>query len=257
MVKLHHVDLGGSGLPPLLFLHGLLGSSRNWQTTGRDLAEHFHVYALDARNHGRSPHEAVTSPEAMMEDVRAWMEAQGISAGTVVGHSMGGRTAMLLACRRPQLVSRLVVVDVAPRNYTGLSHWTHFEALQALDLTRLRSRQEAEDNLAGSVQDLGLRKFLVTNLAQDNSGRWHWTVNLQALAGSLPDLEVNPLRLEDRYDGSVQFIRGGLSTYVRAEDFAAIRQHFPNAGIVTIAESGHNPHIDQRAAFVRAILAGR
>ena len=256
-VLLHHVELGGSGLPPLLLLHGLLGSSRNWQTTGRDLAEHFHVYALDARNHGRSPHVPDTTPEVMMEDVAAWMDVHGVPVATVIGHSMGGRTAMIMACRRPQLVSRLVVVDVAPRNYSGLSHWTHFESLQALDLTLLRSRQDAEDKLAGSIPDLGLRKFLVTNLAQDNAGQWHWTVNLRALAAALPALEASPLKPEDRYDGPTLFIRGGLSAYVQESDSAAIWNHFPQADIVTIAGSGHNPHIDQRAVFVQAVLAER
>ena len=254
---LHHVDLGGTGLPPLLLLHGLLGSSRNWQTTGRDLAEHFHVYALDARNHGRSPHEPDTTPEAMMDDVANWMKAQVMDAATVVGHSMGGRTAMMMACRRPQLVSRLVVVDVAPRNYSGLSHWTHFEALRALDLSHLRSRQDAENKLEESVPDLGLRKFLVTNLAQDDSGRWYWTVNLSALAAALPALEVNPLKPEDRYDGPTLFIRGALSAYIQEADSMAIRRYFPQSAIVTIDDSSHNPHIDQRAAFVQAVLVGR
>ncbi|MFI5337494.1 MAG: alpha/beta fold hydrolase [Opitutales bacterium] len=252
---LHHVDLGGTGRPPLLLLHGLLGSSRNWQTTGRDLAESYHVFALDARNHGRSPHAATASPELMMRDVTGWMDARDMAAAAIIGHSMGGRTAMLLACRHPARVTRLVVVDVAPRDYPGLGHWTHFDALLALDLATLRSRQEAEERLAASVSDLGQRKFLVTNLAQDDSGRWYWTVNLPVLASSLPAFEANPLRPDDRYAGPVLFIRGGRSSYIQPGDEPAIRAHFPAARVATIADAGHNPHIDRREEFVTLVRA--
>lgn len=254
MVKLHHTDLGGAGLPPLLLLHGLLGSSRNWQTTGRDLAARFHVFALDARNHGRSPHTAETGTDVMSADVAAWMEDMEIPKAVLVGHSMGGRTAMLLACRRPELVERLVAVDVAPRDYPGLGHWTHFDALLRLDLMALRSRQEAEDRLAADVPDLGLRKFLVTNLVQDADGRWRWQVNLRVLADALPAFERNPLRADDRYVGPVLFVAGGKSGYIRPEDHSGIMMHFPTARIVTLPNAGHNPHIDSREEFVRAVL---
>jgi esterase len=251
---LHHVDLGGAGRPPMLVLHGLLGSARNWQTTGRDLAEHYHVFALDARNHGRSPHTAEASTALMAEDVAAWMKAQGIPRATLVGHSMGGRTAMHLACHRPELVERLVVVDVAPRDYPGLGHWTHFDALLRLDLASLRSRQEAEDWLAAEVPNLGQRKFLVTNLLQDDSGRWRWAINLPVLAAALPSFERSPLNPGDRFIGPALFIAGGRSDYVRDADWPHIQEHFPFARLVRIAEAGHNPHIDARAEFVRAVL---
>src|SRR5258708_3415530 len=101
----------------MLVLHGMLGSSRNWQTTGRDLAQYYHVFALDARNHGKSPHDPVMTYEAMMEDLIAWMDAQGITKAVMAGHSMGGKTAMLLACRHPERVERLVGVEIAPKTY--------------------------------------------------------------------------------------------------------------------------------------------
>jgi len=111
---LFHRDLGGAGKPALIVLHGLLGSSRNWQSTGSDLAARYQVWALDLRNHGRSPHEAEMSYEAMVADVIAWMDGQGIARAALMGHSMGGKVAMLLACRHPERVERLVVVDIAP-----------------------------------------------------------------------------------------------------------------------------------------------
>lgn len=254
IVDLFSVDLGGTDKPPMLVLHGLLGSSRNWQTTGRDLAERFHVFALDARNHGRSPHHAEMSIEAMAADTLAWMDARGLARATIVGHSMGGRTAMHLACHHPERVERLIVVDVAPRAYSWQGHRAEFAAMHELNLASLQSRQEAELRFEARVPDLGMRKFLTTNLARDEHGRWHWTINLPALTESLPRLERGALRPGDRFDGETLFIVGGRSRYVEEADHAIIREHFPRAKITVIAESGHNPHMDAREAFVRAVL---
>ncbi|MES1194890.1 MAG: alpha/beta fold hydrolase, partial [Opitutus sp.] len=140
VVNLHHIDLGGAGRPPMIVLHGLLGSSRNWLSTGRDLARHFHVFALDARNHGKSPHAPGMTYEAMMDDLTGWMDAQGLARATIVGHSMGGKTAMLLACRHPERVERLVVVDIAPKDYQWAAHRGEFAAMVELDLASLTSR---------------------------------------------------------------------------------------------------------------------
>ncbi len=119
VVTLFHRDLGGAGLPPLVILHGMLGSSRNWQTTGQDLTEKFHVLALDLRNHGESPHDAAMTYEAMMEDVLAWLDVQGLRQITLLGHSMGGKVAMLLACRHPERAQRWSWSTSRPRVITG------------------------------------------------------------------------------------------------------------------------------------------
>jgi len=254
-VPLFHVDLGGAGNPPLVLLHGLLGSSRNWQTTGRDLTARFHVLALDARNHGRSPHDGTMTVEAMVEDTLAWLDAQGLTQVTLMGHSMGGKAAMLLACRHPERVGRLLVVDVAPRDYSWQGHRAEFAAMNELNLDSLQSRQEAEMRFEARVADFGMRKFLTTNLARDDAGRWRWAINLPALTAALPRLEKDSLAPADRFDGPVRFIVGGRSRYVAEEDHATIRGHFPRAEIVTLPESGHNPHMDAREEFVRAVLA--
>lgn len=256
VVNLFHVDLGGAGKPPMLVLHGLLGSSRNWQTTGRDLAAHFHVIALDARNHGRSPHAEEMSYELMVGDVLAWMDAHAMSSATIVGHSMGGKIAMLLACRHAARVQRLVVVDVAPRDYSWRGHRAEFMAMNELNLVSLQSRQEAEMRFEARVPDLGMRKFLTTNLARNDAGQWSWAINLPVLTAALPRLEQDALTPVDRYDGPTQFIIGGRSRYVQESDHEAIRRHFPSARLTTIPESGHNPHMDAREAFVRAVLEG-
>ena len=143
---LSHRDLGGAGNPPLVLLHGMLGSSRNWQTAGRDLAARFHVLAVDLRNHGVSPHAPTMTYSEMVADVLAWLDAQGLASVTLLGHSMGGKVAMLLACRHPERVSRLLVVDIAPKDYQWVGHRASFAAMNELNLADLRSRAQIDVN---------------------------------------------------------------------------------------------------------------
>ncbi|WP_069962929.1 alpha/beta fold hydrolase [Lacunisphaera limnophila] len=253
MVPLHHIDLGGAGKPPMLVLHGLLGSSRNWLSTGRDLAKHYHVFALDARNHGKSPHVPEMDYDVMVADIIAWMDGQGLARAAICGHSMGGKTAMLLACRHPERVERLVVVDIAPKDYFWVAHRGEFLAMTELDLGSLTSRSEAELRFEARVTNLGMRKFLSTNLTQDDAGTWRWLINLPALTAALPVMEKNCLTAADRYAGPTLFVLGGRSRYAEPGDHAIIRHHFPAAQIEVIADSGHNPHMDAREEFVRLV----
>ncbi len=255
MVNLSHRDLGGAGLPPLVVLHGMLGSSRNWQTAGRDLAVRFHVFALDLRNHGSSPHAATMSYDELMADVLAWMDSQQLPRVTLLGHSMGGKVAMLLACRNPDRVERLVVVDIAPKDYFWPGHRQSFAAMNELNLGDLRSRAEAELRFEARVSSWPMRKFLTTNLERTAEGQWFWQINLPAITAAVSVLEKNPLREEDRFAGPVRVIAGGKSNYIEPPDHAVIRRHFPTAEIVTVAGSGHNPHMETREAFVAAVLA--
>jgi pimeloyl-ACP methyl ester carboxylesterase len=255
IVQLNARHLGGVGNPPLVLLHGLLGSSRNWQSAGADLAGTYHVFALDLRNHGRSPHSDLMTYEAMMRDVLAWMDAHGLARVTLLGHSMGGKVAMLLACRNPKRVERLIVVDIAPKDYTSHAHRAEFAAMNALDLRALTSRAEAEARFETYVPDWGMRKFLTTNLERDEAaGGWKWLVNLSGLTTSLPMLEADSLATNDRFSGPTDFIVGEKSPYVRPEDREGIVRHFPYVRFATIAGSGHNPHMETRVAFVAAVL---
>ncbi len=255
MVQLFHRDLGGAGQTPLVLLHGMLGSSRNWQSAGSDLAGRFHVLAPDARNHGRSPHADAMTYDAMVEDTIAWLTQQAITRATFVGHSMGGKTAMLLACRRPELVERLVVVDIAPKDYFWPGHRQSFAAMNELNLAELNSRAEAELRFEARVSSLGQRKFLATNLERADDGRWRWLINLPVMTAALPTMEKNPLAATDAFSGPTHFLAGEKSDYIEPDDQPAIRTHFPAARISTIAGSGHNPHMEARAAFVAAVLA--
>jgi esterase len=253
-MRLFHRDLGGTGNPPMVILHGMLGSSRNWQTAGADLAAHHHVFALDLRNHGASPHADEMTYPTMMDDVLGWLGAHGLARVTLLGHSMGGKIAMLLACRYPERVERLVVVDIAPRDYFWPAHRQNFAAMNELDLHSLRSRAEAESKLEARVPGWAMRKFLTTNLERTAEGGWQWTFNLPALTAAFPLLEKNTLVVGDRFAGPTRFIAGGKSRYVEPGDHAVIRAHFPSAQIEVIADVGHNPHMEARAAFVAAVL---
>ncbi len=237
----------------MVVLHGLLGSSRNWLSTGRDLARNHHVLAPDARNHGKSPHAPEMDYAVMVDDLVAWMDAQGLERASMVGHSMGGKTAMLLACRHPERVERLVVVDIAPKDYRWAAHRAEFLAMAELDLASLNSRGEAELRFEARVPNLGMRKFLSTNLVQDDAGAWRWQINLPVLTEALPVMEKNCLRPEDRFAGPTLFVLGGRSRYAEPSDHDLIRHHFPEARIEVIPESGHNPHMDAREEFVRLV----
>ena len=259
MPILAHRDFGGEGRPPVVILHGMLGSSRNWQTAGRDLAAWFHVRALDLRNHGDSFHAREMSYPLLAQDVIAWMDAEGLERAHLVGHSMGGKVAMRLAIDHPLRVDKLVVVDIAPKAYPR-SHDMNFGAMNRLDLTTLASRQEAEERLAADVPDWAMRKFLLTNLERVPGGRgFRWTINLAALTEALPVLEDRFLAPLERFDGDALFVLGGRSRYFIPGDEAATREHFPYARFATIAASGHNPHFDTREDFVDLVhrfLAG-
>jgi esterase len=253
-VLLFHRDLGGAGNPPLILLHGMLGSSRNWQTAGAELAVRFNVFALDLRNHGRSPHAGSMTYEEMADDVVRWLDTNGIARATIMGHSMGGKVAMVIACRQPGRVEHLNVVDIAPKNYAWPAHRASFAAMNELNLADLHSRAEAELRLEARVSNWSVRKFLTTNLDRTPEGAWFWQINLPVVTASLSELERNPLGAGERFDGPTRFFAGGQSNYIEPGDHVVIRNYFPHAEIVTLAESGHNPHMEARAAFVRAVL---
>jgi pimeloyl-ACP methyl ester carboxylesterase len=257
-VNLTSRDLGGAGKAPLLLLHGLLGSGRNWQTAGAGLAEAAdgrNVWALDMRNHGKSPWNDVMTYDAMVADVLCWLDAQGMAAVDLMGHSMGGKVAMALACRHPERVRRLVVVDIAPKGYLSHGHRAEFAAMNELRLSELQSRGEAELKMEGRVPDWGMRKFLTTNLERGEDGAWRWAVNLPVLTSALPELEANPLGAVEGYQGLVLLVRGGRSRYVTDEDVGKINDHFPSARVETITTAGHNPHMETREDFCAAVGA--
>jgi esterase len=257
-VDLFARELGGVGQPPLLLLHGLLGSSRNWQSSGADLARAGTgrpVWALDLRNHGKSAWAEPMDYPALVADVIAWLDARGFTAVDLVGHSLGGKVAMALACRQPTRVRRLVVVDIAPKPYRSFAHRAEFIAMHELQLQGLQSRAEAELRFEARVPDWAMRKFLTTNLERTEDGAWRWGVNLPVISAALPLLEANPLSPGEAYGGPTLVVRGGKSDYVLDADRPAISAFFPTAVLQTIPAAGHNPHMETRTALVALITA--
>lgn len=247
-------ELGGAGTP-LVVLHGLLGSSRNWQSAGVAMAERgYRVLAPDLRNHGASPWGEDCSYAAMAADVIAFLEKASFGPVHLLGHSMGGKVAMRLVMDRPDLVARLTVVDIAPRIYADRIR-QEFTGMNALDLSAIKSRKDAEEKLSSSVPEWGMRQFILTNLGQGPDGRWAWMVNRDALTKSLPEILSNPLVPGEIWPGPTRFIRGGKSHYISDADAVLIKGYFPQADVVTLPESGHNPHFDARAGFVDAVMA--
>ncbi len=247
-------EFGGVG-KPLIVLHGLLGSSRNWQSAGVALAEKgYRVVALDLRNHGSSPWAEDCSYPAMAEDVKVFLDQQKWGPVHLLGHSMGGKVAMRVAVERPDLVSRLTVVDIAPRAYSDRVR-EEFAAMNALDLSQIKTRKDADYALTSLVPDWGMRQFILTNLQQNPRGQWCWAVNREALTHSLSQILGACLASDETFMGPTRFIRGGKSNYIRDEDIPLLKKHFPKSDCVTLPESGHNPHFEARGGFVEAVMA--
>jgi len=239
---------GGAGCP-LVLLHGLLGSSRNWQTVGSRLAAARTVFALDLRNHGASPHSKEMPYAAMAEDVRVHMKGAGLSRYHLVGHSMGGKVAMHLACSFPDQVATLTVVDIAPRAYPP--RWEReFAVMRRMPVAQFTKRAEAEAWLEDDIRDWAFRKFLVTNLERAPGGGFHWIVNLEILERSLPGLFRQVPEGEQGFKGPTLFLRGGKSKFVADSDRSLMERYFPNYTLETVAEAGHNVHFDAPEAFV-------
>ncbi|MBV9859725.1 MAG: alpha/beta fold hydrolase [Alphaproteobacteria bacterium] len=249
-VRLVATELGQG--PPLAILHGLFGSSRNWATVAKRLAERWRVIAFDLRNHGASPWADTMSYPEMAEDVRHALAERGIERYAVLGHSMGGKAAMILALHGGASVERLVVVDIAPVPYRP-HHLDLLQAMQALNLSSVHRRGEAEARLAAAIPDPGERAFLLQNLVFAE-GRAHWRINLSAIGRAMPDLVGFPdLPRDARYDGPALFIAGSRSDYVLPEHEPAIRRLFPRSEIAHVENAGHWLHVEQPGAFLALV----
>ena len=238
----------GDGGETILILHGLLGSGRNWASIAKRLAERYKVLTLDLRNHGAAAWADDMSYPLMAADVRAHIEQNAIGPVTVIGHSMGGKTAMRLALDAPSLVERLVVVDIAPVDYDH-STGAYVEALRKLSLAEAASRRDLDEQLAADVPEQALRSFLLQNLIREDEG-FAWRANLDVLSKAMPDLMTFPTGEHDRYRGPALFLAGTDSDYVQPGHRPTIKRLFAAADIRMIADAGHWVHAEQPAAFL-------
>ena len=241
----------GNG-PPVVALHGLLGRARNLAGIGRALEASHAVWLADLRNHGASPWSDEMTYAAMAEDVAALIEREDLGPVTMIGHSMGGKVAMCLALTRPELVDRLVVVDIAPVRYAQ-GYESFVRAMQACDLAPPRRRADVDAQLAATVPDPAMRAFLLQNL-ETRDGALAWQPNLAGLLAAMPELTDFPEALAGRrYAGPTRALRGARSDYVDAAGAAALRGYFPDATVATVPDAGHWPHAEQPVAFQRLL----
>jgi pimeloyl-ACP methyl ester carboxylesterase len=247
---LSHTDIGASGrLPPLLIVHGLFGSARNWGAIAKRLSDDRRVVTVDMRNHGSSFRAASQSYPDMAGDLAQVIETIGAPMD-VLGHSMGGKAAMQLALTQGELIDRVVVADIAPVAY-GHSQSHLVRAMRGLDLRDLPARSEADRRLAATVEDAGVRAFLLQSL--DLRER-RWRLNLEALGEEMPKILSFP-EVSGRFEGPALFLSGANSTYVLPEHRDRIRALFPAARFAKIPGAGHWLHAEKPREFVAAVDA--
>jgi pimeloyl-ACP methyl ester carboxylesterase len=230
--------------PPLVILHGLFGQSDNWVSVAMKLARDFSVYIPDQRNHGQSPHGPVHTYQAMAEDLLEFMEELNLGKIMLLGHSMGGKTAMTFATEYPELVEKLVVVDISPRKYPERNiHTQIITRMMTINLERSGTRTAVEEILLQSIPDPRIRMFIIKNLYYRTPGHLAWRLNLDAINQNLDQLfdGINTYR---QFNGPTLFIRGGISDYILPEDEVLIRNIFPGAAIKTISGASHWVHAD-------------
>ena len=263
-MKLFFRKYGEAG-PPLIIVHGLYGSGDNWVSIARDLAESFEVFVVDQRNHGQSPHSEVHDYEAMQEDLREFMDDQGIERAVLIGHSMGGKTIMSFAVKWPERVASLISVDIAPKAYNNLAlasrkapnHSGMINALLSLDVEHAESREDLDLALRPKIGSERIRSFLLKNVRRDDSGKFSWRLNLEALNNNLDEIfdgiDPSTVPVGGITGFPVLFISGAESDYIQVKDHLLIRTLFPVAEFVSIPGAGHWVHAEQPALLVKTI----
>jgi pimeloyl-ACP methyl ester carboxylesterase len=248
-MRLNVIDTGEG--PPVVLLHGLFGSARNFGSVQRTLSPLFHVIAMDARNHGASPHETGMRYTTLAADVIETLDALNIERAAVIGHSMGGKTAMMLAVMAPERVGRLLVADIAPVPYQHANDLVA-DALRAIPLHAGLTRPEAEAALAHATPLASVRTFLIQNL--QFGPQPHWRIGLDEIAAAIADLEgwQTPA---GSYSGPTLFVSGARSDYMLPEYRPIIRALFPTARFVSVKNAGHWLHADNPAGFLSVVEA--
>ncbi len=236
----------------LVIIHGLFGSSRNWQGLSKQFAEHFDVITLDLRNHGDSFHDDQMDYPVMARDVIALLDQLHISSAHVLGHSMGGKVAMSLAHTFPGRINKLVVADIAPVSYRH-DYADILGPILALDLDGLSNRKQADQALVTSIPDTGIRLFLLQNLVFEQ-GRARWKLNWPVLQQHMPLITGFVDITHWRIPQPGLFIRGGASDYVSDNSWQLIQQHFAAAELVTLEQAGHWLHAEQPQAFFTRVV---
>lgn len=233
---------------PFVILHGFLGMSDNWKTLGSQFAEvGFQVHMLDMRNHGKSFHSDDFSYELMANDVKEYCEFHNLENIILLGHSMGGKTAMLLATLHPELIEKLIIADIGPKFYPQ-HHQPILEGLNAVDFSRQPSRSEVEETVSKYITDFGTRQFLLKSLYWKEKEQLAFRFNLEVFNKKIEEIG-KALPIENIFEKPTLFLRGSKSNYISDEDFETIHYHFPVVKIVTISNAGHWLHAENPKDF--------
>lgn len=247
-MKLNYKAIGEG--KPIIILHGVFGSLDNWLTIGKKLSESFKIYLVDLRNHGDSFHDEEFTYEAMAGDLVNFIKDEKIDNPVIIGHSMGGKVAMKFGVNHPELFDRLIIVDIAPRAYPP-HHQNILKGLNSIDLKALKSRKEADEQLASYVPEPGERQFLLKNLKREGEN-FTWKLNLPVITEKINNIGEG---LEDKLatDKPTLFIRGENSDYITNKDNISIVAFFPNSEVKTVKNAGHWVHAQNPEAVIELI----
>ena len=249
-MKLNFKEYGAG--TPLVILHGMFGSLDNWFSLAKEFAEKHHVYLVDARNHGQSPHSDSHTYEEMADDVFAFFQDHDLNDAIVIGHSMGGKTAMKFATAHPDLVKKLVVVDMGTKAYP-VHHDLIIRSMQSLDVDNLKSRKEAEEYLNHMLEEQDIVQFLLKNIyrkkLEDGTNKYAWRFNLEVLTDDIEEMGM-PITLGS--NTSSLFLYGTRSDYILESDIDGIKTLFPNSEFQSL-ETSHWVHAEDPQGFVKAV----
>jgi len=243
----------GEGKPPLFILHGIFGMLDNWHNIARQLSENYTVYTIDARNHGQSAHSDEMGYDVMCDDVIELANDLQIDSFILMGHSMGGKTAMWIAHNYPQRVSKLILVDIAPKAYKP-GHHQYFKAFEEINWSAMSNRKEIDEALSAYEDNVGVRLFLAKNIERVDSGGFMVKCHIPALKSAYEEI-IGPLHFSKTYTGEVLFILGAESHYLKEDDKPYINTWFPLSQYVYIEGAGHWVHADNPKAFYEALMA--
>ena len=250
MTNLVHSKKFGEG-KPLIILHGLFGMLDNWQGLAKEFGQFFETHILDQRNHGKSFHAVKHTYDLMCEDLLLYLDENKLDKIYLVGHSMGGKVAMLFACKYPERVEKLVIVDIAPKYYPP-HHQEILAGLHEVENEKLNSRKEADSILAKHFSEFGVRQFLLKNLFWKTPKDLTFKFNLQTLSKEIQNVG-EALFEEAEFINPTLFISGGNSNYIRKEDVELIEHHFPDSEILEIENAGHWVHAENPGSFFEKV----
>lgn len=247
-----HSKIIGKG-PVIVVLHGLFGMSDNWLTVAKNLSNQFCFYLLDLRNHGRSEHSIDFNFELMAEDVIAFCEDQNLTDISLLGHSMGGKTAICVAVKKPHILKNLIIVDMANKNYNSSIFRKYIEIMLSMDLPELKSRKDAEEIFREKhLANPAVMQFLLKNLYRDEKNHFKWRLNLPSLRDNIDNILMK-IEIENPILLNTLFMKGSESDYITEEDEREIKEQFINARVVTIEGANHWMHSSAPSNFMHAL----